>query len=274
MIRRTLIIIITLATLTIYSQGSYESAYSRYTKGDITGAVSEITKDIFNGIRDPRSYLLIIKIYKENIKDYKQGVEYAIEGIRLFPEREKEFLLELGELYYLQQKYQSAEEILRTFNSKYPGNGKCLLLLGKVFYSQGKFYKAVASLEASISFGEKSLEAYEYLGKSLRKIGNYNKSLEVLSYVYNQTKKEEILGIIIEISSILDIDYNTYLSSKRIITSSQKTQPTPKSEQTRPKISDDNQTTPQQSTPTQPNSEVNQNNPETSENLKNTGGEE
>lgn len=219
---RVIASLILIVSIINFSQASYESAHSKYLRGDISGAVSEITRDIFNGVRDHRSYLLLIKIYKEQIRDYKQAVEYAIEGIRLFPDKEKEFLLELGELYYLQQKYQSAEEILKTFNSKYPGEGKGLFLLGKVFYSQNKFHKAVASLEASISSGEKSLEAYEYLGKSLRKIGNYNKALEIFSFVYNQTRKEEILGIIIEISSIMDVDYTSYLSGKRIITVPQK----------------------------------------------------
>lgn len=206
-----------LLLLTSMVFGSYESAYQKYLKGDISGAVSEISKDIFSGVKDYRSHLLMIKIYKENLKDYKQATEYAIEGIRLFPDKEKEFSLELGELYWLSGKYDKAEQILLTYNNKYPGDAKCLSLIGKNYFSQNKYYKVVASLESALSYGDKSIETYEYLGKAYRKIGNYNKALETLSYVYNLTKKEEILGIIIEISSIIDVDYTPYLSRKYVV---------------------------------------------------------
>lgn len=196
--------------------GDYESAYRKYLKGDLSGAMAEITKDIFSGARDPRLHMLMIRICKEHVKDYKQGIEYAIEGIRLFPEMEREFTIELGELYYLSGKHDKAEQILIAYNAKYPGDPRCLFLAGKEFFLQGKYYRAVSALEAAIFFGEKGIEVYEYLGKSYRKIGNYAKALEVLSYVYNYTKKEEILGIIIEISSIIDVDYIPYLSSKKV----------------------------------------------------------
>ncbi|MEN2998307.1 MAG: tetratricopeptide repeat protein [Brevinematia bacterium] len=199
------------------SFGSYESAYAKYTKGDISGSISEITKDIFSGIKDYRLHLLMVKIYKDHVKDYKQGIEYAIEGIRLFPDKEKEFSLEIGELYHLSGKYDKSEQILLEYNAKYPGDSRCLFLIGKNYFSQGKYYKATVSIESAMAFGGKSIEAYEYLGKSYRKVGKYNKALEILSLVYNQTRKEEILGLIIEISSIIDVDYSSYLNIKRSV---------------------------------------------------------
>lgn len=203
--------------MTFDAVGDYESAYSKYLKGDISGAVSEITKDIFNGVRDSRSHFLMVKIYRDHTKDYKQAIEYAIEGIRLFPDKEREFTLELGELYMLSAKYDRAEQILVSYNRRYPGDAKCLYILGKNYYSQGKYHKAVSSLEASISFGMTGVEVYEVLGKSYRKIGNYSRAIEVLSYVYNQTKKEEVLGMIIEISSIIDVDYSSYINTRKAI---------------------------------------------------------
>ncbi|MFN4244616.1 MAG: tetratricopeptide repeat protein [Brevinematia bacterium] len=215
------IIIILVMLANVISHGSYESAYNKYLKGNITDAISEITKDIFSGTKDYRSYFLMIKILKENTKDYKQAIEYTMEGIRLFPDKEREFSLELGELYYLSGKYSQAEQILLKYNQKYPQDQKCLYLLGKNYFSQGKFYKAVSSFEATISLGDTSISTYEYLGKSYRKIGNYNKALEILSYIYNQTRREEILGMIIEISSIIDVDYSLYLSLKKTLTAKQ-----------------------------------------------------
>ncbi|MCS7299637.1 MAG: CDC27 family protein [Spirochaetia bacterium] len=212
--------------------GSYESAYSKYLKGDISGAVSEITKDIFNGVRDPRSHLLMIKIYRDHTKDYKQAIEYAIEGIRLFPDKEREFTLELGELYMLSAKYDRAEQILVSHNRRYPGDPECLYILGRNYYSQGKYHKAVSSLEASLSFGMTGVEVYEVLGKSYRKIGNYSRAIELLSYVYNQTRKEEILGMIIEISSIIDVDYSSYINARKTISTVKPT--TPRITQSRP----------------------------------------
>lgn len=210
-----LLILFFIITFNVF--GSYESAYSKYLKGDISGAVSEITKDIFNGVRDPRSHLLMIKIYRDHIKDYKQAMEYAIEGIRLFPDKEREFTLELGELYMLSAKYDRAEQILVSYNRRYPGDPKCLYILGRNYYSQGKYHKAVSSLEASLGFGMTGVEVYEVLGKSYRKIGNYSRAIELLSYVYNQTRKEEILGMIIEISSIIDVDYSSYINARKTI---------------------------------------------------------
>ncbi|MCX8029818.1 MAG: hypothetical protein N2712_07495 [Brevinematales bacterium] len=213
----TLITLLFLLATGNFVYSGYENAYSKYIKGDISGAIAEITKDIFNGIRDSRSQLLMVKIYKENIKDYKQGIEYAIEGIRLFPDREREFTLELGELYFLSGKYDRAEQVLLSYNRRYPGDGNCLYLLGRNYFAQGKFHKTVSSLESAIGFGNKTIEVYEFLGKSYRKIGNYNKALEILSFVYNQTKKEELLGIIIEISSIIDVDYSSYITARKTI---------------------------------------------------------
>lgn len=222
----SILVVMILILLNVISSGTYESAYNKYLKGNIADAISEITKDVFNGTRDPRSYFLMIKILKENTRDYKQGIEYAIEGIRLFPDKEREFSLELGELYYLSGKYSQAEQVLLNYNEKYPGDPRCLYLLGRNYFSQGKFYKATASFESSISFGDRSVLTYEYLGKSYRKIGNYTKALELLSQVYNQTKKEELLGMIIEISSILDVDYSSYLSLKKTLVPKQIAKPT------------------------------------------------
>lgn len=212
-----IVLLIIFFIMTFDAVGSYESAHSKYLRGDISGAVSEIAKDIFSGIRDPRSHLLMIKIYRDHTKDYKQAIEYAIEGIRLFPDKEREFTLELGELYMLSAKYDRAEQILLSYNRRYPGDPKCLYILGRNYYSQGKYHKAVSALEASVGFGMGGVDVYEVLGKSYRKIGNYSRAIEVLSYVYNQTRKEEILGMIIEISSIIDFDYSSYINARKTV---------------------------------------------------------
>lgn len=212
--RKILTVAISIFILGSISQGSYESAYSKYMKDDVSGAVAEITKDILNNVKDPRLYFLMIRISKEKTKDYTQAVEYAISGMKIFPEYSKEFMLELSDAYILSGKSDKAEPILINYNSLYPGDPRCLYLLGKNYYNQKKYYRALVSLEAARSFGKNDLELLEILGMTYSKVGNYQKSLEILSYVYNQTKQEKILAKIIEISSIMDVDYSSYITIK------------------------------------------------------------
>ncbi|MGC8767211.1 MAG: tetratricopeptide repeat protein [Brevinematia bacterium] len=211
---RNLTLLLIILFLCNVSYSSYESAYSKYLNNDIPGAVAEITKDILNNTKDPRLYFLMIKINKEKTKDYNQAVEYAIDGMKLFPENAKEFMLELSDAYILSGKFDKAEPLLVSYNNLYPGDPNCLYLLGKNYYSQKKYYRALVSFEASRSFGRNDLDLLEILGITYSQVGNYQKALEFLSYVYNQTKNEKILAKIIEMSSILGVDYSSYITVK------------------------------------------------------------
>ncbi len=190
---------------------SYESANSKYLKGDINGALYEVTKDITSGVRDSRLYSLAIKILKDDLKDYPRAIDYAVEAIKLFPQENKNFSLSLAEIYFLSGKYDKSLAILLNMNSGYPGDARILYLIGVNYYYTGRYYKAVASFEASRYLGNKSLELYEFLGKSYSKIGKYKEALELLSYVYNSTNRKDILAQIVEIANILDVSYSDYV---------------------------------------------------------------
>ncbi len=193
---------------------SYEIANSKYLKGDINGALYEVTKDITSGVRDSRLYYLAIKILKNDLKDYPRAIDYTVEAIKLFPQESKNFSVELAELYFLSGKYDKSLAILLNMNSEYPGDARILYLIGVNYYYTGRYYKAVASFEASRYLGNKSLELYEFLGKSYSKVGRYREALELLSYVYNSTGRNDILAQIIEIANILDVSYSDYIVKK------------------------------------------------------------
>jgi tetratricopeptide (TPR) repeat protein len=193
---------------------SYEIANSKYLKGDINGALYEVTKDITSGVRDSRLYYLAIKILKNDLKDYPRAIDYTVEAIKLFPQESKNFSVELAELYFLSGKYDKSLAILLNMNSEYPGDARILYLIGVNYYYTGRYYKAVASFEASRYLGNKSLELYEFLGKSYSKVGRYREALELLSYVYNSTSRKDILAQIVEIANILDVSYSDYVVKK------------------------------------------------------------
>jgi tetratricopeptide (TPR) repeat protein len=193
---------------------SYEIANSKYLKGDINGALYEVTKDITSGVRDSRLYYLAIKILKNDLKDYPRAIDYTVEAIKLFPQESKNFSVELAELYFLSGKYDKSLAILLNMNSEYPGDARILYLIGVNYYYTGRYYKAVASFEASRYLGNKSLELYEFLGKSYSKVGRYREALELLSYVYNSTGRKDILAQIVEIANILDVSYSDYIVKK------------------------------------------------------------
>jgi len=193
---------------------SYEVANSKYLKGDINGALYEVTKDITSGVRDSRLYYLAIKILKNDLKDYPRAIDYTVEAIKLFPQESKNFSVELAELYFLSGKYDKSLAILLNMNSEYPGDARILYLIGVNYYYTGRYYKAVASFEASRYLGNKSLELYEFLGKSYSKVGRYREALELLSYVYNSTGRKDILAQIVEIANILDVSYSDYIVKK------------------------------------------------------------
>jgi len=193
---------------------SYEIANSKYLKGDINGALYEVTKDITSGVRDSRLYYLAIKILKNDLKDYPRAIDYTVEAIKLFPQESKNFSVELAELYFLSGKYDKSLAILLNMNSEYPGDARILYLIGVNYYYTGRYYKAVASFEASRYLGNKSLELYEFLGKSYSKVGRYREALELLSYVYNSTGRKDIFAQIVEIANILDVSYSDYIVKK------------------------------------------------------------
>jgi len=205
-------VMILVGSMTAFS--SYEVANSKYLKGDVNGALSEITKDITSGVRDSRLYYFTIKIHKENLKDYSKAIDYTIEAIKLFPQESKKFSTELAELYFLSGKYDRSLAILLNLNSDYPGDIDILYLIGLDYYYTGHYYKSLVAFEASKYLGNRNLDLYEFLGKTYSKVGKYRESLELLSYVYNSTGRKDILAQIVEIANILDINYSDYIVKK------------------------------------------------------------
>ncbi len=214
MLRKLGVLILGFLLLVKYGFGSYEEAYRLYVNNDISGAVYVVTQDISKGIKDKRSYVLLIDIYVEKLKDYKRALEVTMEALRYFPESKKELVLKLSKVYYLLGNYNNVSKILENYNEEFPGDPNALNLLGLIHFKESRYHKAVVAFKSALAFGYDKSDIYKNLGIALEKIGDYHESLKMLSKYYNTTRDIDIVSHIINISTIIGVDYSKYLSLK------------------------------------------------------------
>lgn len=88
--------------------------------------------------------------------------------------------LNLGSIYFAQEKYREAEETFKKYTELNPGDPIGFSNLAKVYMVQNKNAEAQATYDAALAADPEYSEAYKELGKIYFDMKNYDKSVESL----------------------------------------------------------------------------------------------